>query len=49
MTAPFIPVSTPLLDDNEAQYLVECIRTGRISSEGPSITRSAQALKEILA
>ncbi|WP_228749172.1 hypothetical protein [Bradyrhizobium sp. BR 10261] len=49
MTAPFIPVGTPLLDGNEAQYRAECIRTGWISPEGPFIERSAQALKEILA
>lgn len=30
----FIPVNEPLLDGNEEKYLVECIRTGWISSEG---------------
>lgn len=29
-----IPVNTPLLDGNEEKYLIECIRTGWISSEG---------------
>jgi perosamine synthetase len=34
----FIPVNTPLLDGNEKKYLLECIETGWISSEGPFIT-----------
>jgi perosamine synthetase len=33
----FIPVNTPLLDGNEKKYLIECIDTGWISSEGPFI------------
>lgn len=33
-----IPVNTPLLAGNEEKYLVECIRTGWISSEGPFIS-----------
>ena len=32
-----IPVNTPLLDGNEEKYLIECVRTGWISSEGPFI------------
>ncbi len=32
-----IPVNTPLLSGNERQYLLECIETGWISSEGPFI------------
>ncbi len=32
-----IPVNTPLLDGNEEKYLLECVRTGWISSEGPFI------------
>lgn len=32
-----IPVNEPLLDGNEEKYLIECIRTGWISSEGPFI------------
>jgi perosamine synthetase len=35
----FIPVNEPLLDGNEKKYLVECIDTGWISSEGPFIKR----------
>lgn len=34
-----IPVNEPLLDGNEKKYLVECIDTGWISSEGPFIKR----------
>lgn len=33
-----IPVNTPLLDGNEEKYLLQCIRTGWISSEGPFIS-----------
>ncbi len=33
----YIPVNTPLLIGNEEKYLLECIRTGWISSEGPFI------------
>ncbi|NCC85076.1 MAG: DegT/DnrJ/EryC1/StrS family aminotransferase [Clostridia bacterium] len=33
----FIPVNEPLLDGNEKKYLVECIETGWISSEGPFV------------
>jgi perosamine synthetase len=32
-----IPVNEPLLDGNEKKYLIECIDTGWISSEGPFI------------
>jgi perosamine synthetase len=34
-----VPVNEPLLDGNEERYLVECIRTGWISSEGPFVAR----------
>ena len=37
--SPSIPVSEPLLNGNEEKYLVECVRTGWISSEGPFVTR----------
>ncbi|SKB93628.1 DegT/DnrJ/EryC1/StrS family aminotransferase [Daejeonella lutea] len=36
-TLPFIPVNEPLLNGNEEKNLIECIRTGWISSEGPFI------------
>lgn len=31
------PVAEPLLDGNEAEYLLECVRTGWISSQGPFV------------
>jgi perosamine synthetase len=34
-----IPVNEPLLDGNEKRYLIECIETGWISSEGPFVRR----------
>ncbi len=34
-----IPVNEPLLDGNEKKYLLECIETGWISSEGPFVSR----------
>lgn len=37
MMSDFIPVNEPLLDGNEKKYLLECIETGWISSEGPFI------------
>lgn len=38
-TQPPVPVNEPLLDGNEEKYLVECVRTGWISSEGPFVGR----------
>lgn len=38
-----IPVNTPLLDGNEKKYLIECIETGWISSEGPFVQRFEEA------
>ena len=35
--ASFIPVNEPLLDGNEKKYLIECIESGWISSEGPFV------------
>jgi perosamine synthetase len=34
-----IPVNEPLLDGNEQKYLIECITSGWISSEGPFVRR----------
>src|SRR5262245_25627670 len=34
-----IPVNRPLLDGNEKKYLIECIETGWVSSEGPFVKR----------
>ena len=33
----FIPVNEPSLTGNEKKYLLECIESGRISSEGPFV------------
>jgi perosamine synthetase len=35
----FVPVNEPLLDGQEKQYLMECIDSGWISSEGPFVQR----------
>lgn len=35
----FIPVNEPLLEGNEKKYLIECIETGWISSEGPFVKK----------
>ncbi len=34
-----IPVNEPVLDGNEKKYLIECIDTGWISSEGPFVKK----------
>jgi len=35
----FIPVNTPLLAGNEKKYLIECIDSGWVSSEGPFVKK----------
>lgn len=35
----FVPVNEPVLDGNEEKYLVDCVRSGWISSEGPYVAR----------
>lgn len=40
----FIPVNEPLLDGNEKKYLVECIDTGWISSEGSFVQRLEEGM-----
>lgn len=40
----YIPVNTPLLTGNEKKYLMECIDTGWISSEGPFIAKLEKGL-----
>ncbi|NKE68738.1 DegT/DnrJ/EryC1/StrS family aminotransferase [Ramlibacter sp. RBP-2] len=40
--AGFIPVNEPLLDGNEKKYLLECIASGWISSEGPFVKEFEQ-------
>ncbi|MFZ1749164.1 MAG: DegT/DnrJ/EryC1/StrS family aminotransferase [Saprospiraceae bacterium] len=39
-----VPVNEPLLDGNEKKYLIECIDTGWISSEGPFIKKFEEEL-----
>ncbi|MBV9463772.1 MAG: DegT/DnrJ/EryC1/StrS aminotransferase family protein [Verrucomicrobiae bacterium] len=34
-----IPVNEPLFDGNEKKYVLECVETGWVSSEGPFVTR----------
>jgi perosamine synthetase len=41
-----IPVNTPLLDGSERKYLLECIDTGWISSEGPFVQRFEKEFAE---
>jgi perosamine synthetase len=44
MASHFIPVNTPCLDGNEKKYLMECIETGWISSEGPFVSRLEEGM-----
>jgi perosamine synthetase len=37
VTVPFISVNEPLLDGREKEYLIECIDSGWVSSEGPFV------------
>ena len=39
-----IPVNEPLLGGNEERYLLECLRSGWISSEGPFVRRFEEAM-----
>lgn len=40
----FIPVNEPLINGNEKKYLIECIETGWISSEGPFVKQFENSL-----
>ncbi len=40
----FIPVNQPVLDGNEKAYLMRCIETGWISSEGPAVGEFEQKM-----
>jgi perosamine synthetase len=40
----FIPVNEPVLAGNERQYVLECLDSGWISSEGPFVARFEQAV-----
>jgi perosamine synthetase len=46
MSEGFVPVNEPLLGEEEAEYLAECLRTGWISSEGPFVERFEKAMAE---
>ena len=46
MSTAGIPVNTPLLDGNEKKYLLECIESGWISSEGPFVRRFEETFAE---
>ena len=43
-----IPVNTPLLNGNEEKYLLECLRSGWISSEGPFIKEFEEKFSEYI-
>lgn len=42
----YIPVNTPLLDGNEKRYLIECVDSGWISSEGPFVSKLEQGIAD---
>jgi perosamine synthetase len=44
MPQNFIPVNEPLLDGNEKKYLIQCIDTGWISSDGPFIKQFEESM-----
>lgn len=44
----FIPVNEPLLNGNEKKYLIECIETGWISSEGPFVSKFEESFSSIV-
>ena len=44
--APFIPVSEPLIGDNTAPLVNECIETGWVSSEGRFIPEFEQKFSQ---
>lgn len=43
-----IPVNEPLLDGNEGRYLLECIRSGWISSEGPFVAEFEKRMSALV-
>lgn len=47
-TMRMIPVNTPLLDGNERKYVLECLDTGWISSEGPFVAAFEEKLSSRL-
>ena len=43
-TQPYIPLSVPVLQGNEWQYVKECLDTGWISTAGPFVSRFEEAI-----
>lgn len=43
-----IPVNRPILEGNEKKYLLECIDTGWISSEGPFVKRLEAGVAQLM-
>jgi perosamine synthetase len=43
----FIPVNRPDLSGNEKKYLIDCIETGWISSEGPYVEKFENAIAQL--
>ena len=43
-----IPVNEPLLDGNEKKYLLECVETGWISSEGPFVKQFEEGFSKLV-
>ena len=43
-----IPVNRPLLDGNEKKYLIECIDSGWISSEGPFVKKLEDGFSKLM-
>jgi len=47
LRSPFIPVNEPLLGQNEKKFLIECIDSGWISSEGPFVEKFEKQIAAI--
>jgi len=47
MTNEFIAVNSPLLTGNEKKYLMDCIDSGWISSEGSYVTKLEQSMAQL--
>ncbi len=41
-----VPINEPLLNGNEEKYLIECIRSGWISSEGPFVSKFEEVMAQ---
>ena len=44
----YIPVNTPSLNGSEKEYLIKCIETGWISSEGPYVKEFEEKFAKIV-